>query len=232
MEGPAPLSADGRAAPALVGLDVADDADAWRAGGFTVADDGTCRIGTVVVRLLGTGAGRGVLAWTFTGLATGRDEDELDGIPTRGMPEHTAPTGEPSAHANGAELIDHVVVTTPAPERTIAALEGAGLVHRRTRLADGYAVPMRQDFFRAGEVILELIGPSTPDPAHADRPARLYGLAHTVADLDATAARLGDRLTAPKDAVQRGRRIATLKTRDLGITVPTAFLSRGAGARS
>ena len=47
---------------ALVGLDVADDADAWRAGGFTVADDGTCRIGTVVVRLLGTGAGCGVLA--------------------------------------------------------------------------------------------------------------------------------------------------------------------------
>lgn len=232
MEGPAPLSVGGRS-PALVGLDVADDPDAWRAGGFTVAADGTCTIGAVVVRLLGRPAGRGVLAWSFTALAPGTDD--LDGIPTTATtapPPGRAPLpdGPGGAHANGAELIDHVVVTTPNPERTIAAFEGAGLVHRRTRLADGYAEPMRQDFFRAGEVILELIGPRTPDPARADRPARLYGLAHTVVDLDACAAHLGDLLTAPKDAVQPGRRIATLKTRDLAISVPTAFLSRGAGA--
>lgn len=210
---------------------MADDADAWRAGGFTVAEDGTCRIGHVVVRLLGTDAGRGVTAWAFAGLPSGTTE--LDGIPTRVAPAPApAPAGAPAggAHANGADLVDHVVVATPDPERTIAALEVAGLVHRRTRLADGYAEPMRQDFFRAGEVILELIGPRTPDPERADRPARLYGLAHTVADLDATAAALGDLLTPPKDAVQPGRRIATLKTRDLGMTVPTAFLSRGAGA--
>lgn len=232
MEGPAPLSADGRAAPALIGLDVADDADAWRAGGFRVRGDGTCRIGTVEVRLLGAGAGRGVLAWTFVGLAVEPGDEGLDGIATRTASLPTGPSADRGAHANGAEVIDHVVVTTPDPERTIAAFEGAGLVHRRTRLADGYAEPMRQDFFRAGEVVLELIGPRTVDPTRGDRPARIYGLAHTVSDLDATAAALGDLLTAPKEAVQPGRRIATLKTRDLGMTVPTAFLTRGSGAVS
>lgn len=213
-----------------MGLTVADDPAAWRSAGFTVDDDGTCRIGAVAVRLLGTRTGRGVRAWSFVGLTAA--VDDLDGIPTEvpAVDGVGAAAAVGAAHANGALLIDHVVVTTPAPERTIAALEATGLVHRRTRLADGYAEPMRQDFFRAGEVILELIGPRTPDPARADRPARLYGLAHTVADLDGTASTLGDLLTDPKDAVQPGRRIATLKTRDLDMSVPTAFLTPGPGA--
>jgi hypothetical protein len=44
-------------------------------------------------------------------------------------------------------------------------------------------------------------------------------------DLDATAAHLGDVTSAPKDAVQKGRRISTLRTRDLDISVPVAFMS-------
>lgn len=226
MDGPPPLT------PALVGLEVADDAASWRAGGFTVGADDTCRIGAVLVTLRGRDHGRGISSWTLTGIAGERAE--IDGVATvaagagDGDGGRTSPP--PAAHPNGALLIDHVVMTTPDPERTIAALEGAGLVHRRTRLADGYAQPMRQDFFRVGEVILELIGPREPDRTHAHRPARLYGLAHTVADLDATAEALRGRITAPKDAVQPGRRIATLRTRDLGITVPTAFLSPGPAA--
>lgn len=220
MEGTPPVN------PVLTALSVADDPVAWRAGGFTVGDDGTCRIGAVTVTLVGPAQGRGIRSWTLRGSAL--PVDEIDGVATLAAGD-PAPTHRP-AHANGALLIDHVVMTTPDPERTIAALEEAGSVHRRTRLADGYAQPMRQDFFRMGEVILELIGPRTPDPAHAHRPARLYGLAHTVADLDATAAALGDRLTTPKDAVQPGRRIATLRTRDLAMSVPTAFLTPGRAA--
>src|SRR5918995_81939 len=104
-------------------------------------------------------------------------------------------------------------------------------VARRTRDAgtgpDGIA--RRQRFFRLGEVILELVGPTTPT---GDGPARFWGLAHEVADLDATAALLGDALTAPRDAVQAGRRIASLR-RTAGVAVPTAFLTPdvGLGAR-
>ena len=228
MEGTPPLI------PVLVGLTVADDTTAWQAGGFTVGEDATCRIGAVTVTLVGREHGRGIRSWTLTGLALGATE--IDGVTTiaadAGEGDHRV--GEASAsgaaHPNGAILIDHVVMTTPDPERTIASLEGAGLVHRRTRLADGHDQPMRQDFFRMGEVILELIGPREPEPAHAHRPARLYGLAHTVADLDATADALRGRITTPKDAVQTGRRIATLHTSDLDLSVPTAFLSPGRAA--
>ena len=213
--------------PTLTALGVADDPGAWRSAGFTVGDDDTCRIGAVTVHLEGGDVGRGLTWWALDG-AVG-ESDAIDGVPTRAGQADPEPGGD---HPNGAELIDHVVMLTPDPERTIAAIEATGAVHRRTRLPDNYDQPMRQDFFRLGEVILELIGPRTPDPSAAERPARLYGLAHTVADIDATAAELGTRLTPAKGAVQPGRRIATLRTRDLGISVPTAFLSPGDAAVS
>ena len=81
---------------------------------------------------------------------------------------------------------------------------------------------LQQVFFRAGEVILEMVGPVEPN---GDGPAGFYGLAVNVDDLDATKAHLGDRCTDPKDAVQPGRRIATLKTRDLGIATAIAFMT-------
>jgi hypothetical protein len=81
---------------------------------------------------------------------------------------------------------------------------------------------MRQLFFRLGEVILEVVG--QPDVAGAGDPG-FFGLAITVADLDATARSLGEHLGTPKDAVQAGRRIATLRHRDIGMSVATAFMS-------
>ncbi len=153
MEGAPPLN------PVLVGLTVADDADAGRAGGFTVDGGGTCRIGAVSIALVGRAQDRGIRSWALTARP---ETTDLDGVATTAATpaEDAVPPG--GVHENGAVLIEHVVMTTPDPERTIAALDAAGLVHRRTRLADGYAEPMRQDFFRVGEVILELIGPRSP----------------------------------------------------------------------
>jgi hypothetical protein len=42
---------------------------------------------------------------------------------------------------------------------------------------------------------------------------------------DATVERLGTPMGAPKDAVQPGRRIATLHDRELGLSVALAFMS-------
>jgi hypothetical protein len=117
--------------------------------------------------------------------------------------------------------LDHLVVMTPDIGRTTGAIEAAGLELRRTRETDQYGPSFRQTFFKLGDVILEVIGPVEP---RDDRPARFYGLAFTVADLDATAAFLGDRLRPAKDAVQPGRRIATLD-RDAGSSLPIAFMS-------
>jgi hypothetical protein len=71
-------------------------------------------------------------------------------------------------------------------------------------------------------VVVELVG---PDEANGDGPAAFFGLAVTVADLDATVAHLGDAISRPKEAVQSGRWIATLRHRDLGLSVATAFMS-------
>jgi hypothetical protein len=75
-------------------------------------------------------------------------------------------------------------------------------------------------------VIVEVIGAPEPAEGTAGRPAGFFGLAFTVTDLDATAAWLGPRLHPAKDAVQPGRRIATLD-RAAGSTVAIAFMSPG-----
>ena len=95
---------------------------------------------------------------------------------------------------------------------------------RRQRRTDQYGPPFTQTFFRLGRPILELIGPAAPA---GTEPARFYGVAFTVEDLDATTALLGDRLGGVKDAVQPGRRIATLR-REAGAGIPLAFMSPGA----
>jgi hypothetical protein len=199
---------------------VGDPPEAWKAAGCTVDDDGSCRIGGVRVRLVGRDGGKRILGWSLRGTPAARlAAGVLDGVPTTAS---EAPPVEPAPHPNGAQGIDHVVLLTPNLPRTIAALDGIGLSPRGERDSDTYGAPMRQVFFRLGEVILELIG--QPDSEGEGDPG-FFGLAITVADLDATAGLLGEHLGQVKDAVQEGRRIATLRHRDLGMSVATAFMS-------
>lgn len=197
---------------------VADPPQAWRDAGFTVDGD-VARVGTVRLRLLGPDAGRGIVGWSLRGLADGVP-DLLDGLPTT---RSDAPPSEPDDHSNGALWVDHVVVMSPDLDRTAAAFEGIGLEARRVRDFDLGGTPMRQVFFRLGEVVLELVG--TPEPS-GDGPTTFWGITHTVADLDATAALLGERTGRVKDAVQPGRRITTVRHRELGMSVATAFITR------
>jgi hypothetical protein len=202
----------GTPAPPLVEITVGDEPAAWASVGFAVGDDDTTAVGTVALRLGGPAGGRGITGWA---LADGGGD--IDGLPTAAADLGTLPA-DPRDHANGALSIDHLVVATPDLERTTAALEDRGILARRTREAGrGRA----QRFFRLGEVILELVGPTEPA---GDGPATFWGLAFTVADLDATAAHLNGRIGEPKAAVQPGRRIATLHAGD-HISVPVAFLS-------
>jgi hypothetical protein len=207
--------------PSLVELTVADPPDAWRGAGFTVDDDGQCVVGHVRIWLRPEEGRRGVTGWTLDDVA---EVDEIDGLATS-VPATDPPA--PWTHANGCTLIDHVVVASPDLTRTRRALEDAGFDTRRVRDTESYGSAMQQIFFRAGEVIVELVGPPEPDPARVDRPAGFFGLAMNVADLDATKALLGDALGDPKDAVQPGRRIATLRSNDLGMSVAIAFMSEG-----
>jgi hypothetical protein len=232
--------------PALAEVAVGDPAAGWAAAGFTLDPDGAAtQVGAVRVRFVPAladappGTDRGIRSWSFAdgppaepglrgpnaepGLrGPNAEPGVLDGLPT-GAPVRV--TDPPSLHPNGATVLDHVVVLSPDVDRTTDAFAGAGLDLRRVRPVPGSEPARVQVFFRAGEVVIELVGPAA---ARGDGPATFYGLAFTVADLDATAALLGDRLSEIRPAVQAGRRIATLRHRDLGLTVPVAFLSHRA----
>ena len=205
-------------APAVVEIEVADEPDAWRAAGFSVTED-CAQVGSIAIRLVGrTDDTKGIRSWTWSNVST---DGPIDGLATHVAPQSAV---TPAAHANGSTIIDHVVVVTPDLERTVPAFEARGLDVRRMRHTDQYGPAFRQVFFRGGETIIELIGPDTPADGD-DREAHFYGLAFTVADLDATAAHLGDGLGSIKDAVQDGRRIATLRHKAYDISVPIALMS-------
>jgi len=199
---------------------IGDPPEAWADAGFTVDDDGICRIGTVRVRLIGRDQGKRIRRWSLRDVTPGSlDGGTIDGMTTE-LSVGTA-LAEPATHRNGTTSIDHVVLLTPDCDRTVAAIESVGLEARRERQTDSYGAPMRQTFFRAGEVIVELVGPQ----AVGEGPAGFFGLALTVADLDVTRAALGEGVGEAKDAVQPGRRIATLRHRDLGMSVAIALMS-------
>jgi hypothetical protein len=193
---------------------IADAADVWRSAGFSVDADGICRVGDVRQRLLGDGTG--VLGWSLRGLPV---DGAIDGIPTT---RSDAAAAEPGTHANGVTSIDHVVLLSPNLARTVESLAAVGLQPRRERDAELGGQPMRQIFFRLGSVILEVVGaPDVP----GDGPSTLWGITYVVADIDATASFFGDRTLPVKAAVQPGRRITTLRHRDLGMSVRTAMIS-------
>jgi hypothetical protein len=195
---------------ALVGLSVSGGLGPWAAAGFAVADDRLV-IGRVLVRPADAGETRGIVAWSLSGVEDGAVDGLLTVAPM--VPDAPAPS-----HPNRTVAIDHLVVASPDLDRTTEALGAVGIELRRVRDAGR----MEQRFFRLGPLILELIG--RPGD-HGAGPAAFWGLALTVDDIDATAVLLGARLGPVTEAVQPGRRIATLRHEALGIPVPIAVLS-------
>jgi hypothetical protein len=205
--------------PTVDELAVADTPAAWSALGFEVDDD-ICVVGDVRIRLAGSDAGKGLAGWSVRDL----ESTELDGLATTRSDRR--PPGESPAHPNGITAIDHVVAITPTLERTILALQGAGLDLRRIREQPTPAGAPRQAFFRLGATILEVVQepPEAIERAGGDHPAFFWGLALVAPDLDTTVAGLGDRAGEIRPAVQPGRRIATLR-RSAGLTVPVALMT-------
>ncbi len=218
--------------PVLHTVTVTDAPESWERAGFTLVDDDQrpgagpfVDLGGIAVAFAGNG-GDAVppIAWTFDGLAT--SDDHLDGIATSHAatttPFHTAPEGP--TNPNGVYHLDHAVMISPSLGRTVPTLEAAGFeVRRRRDIPQG----RQQVFLWAGPTIIELVGPVEADEHMSvdDHPSTLWGLAMSTNDIDRAAVTLGDRLGAVKDAVQPGRRIATVRTGDLGITPTIALLT-------
>lgn len=217
-------------------LVLADEPERWSALGFIVEGDAV-QLGAVRLRLAGEHAGRGIVGWSLRGAGS----TELDGLPTKladgtgpdsapqeGPVSVAHPDGTAAEHPNGIVAIDHVVAMTPALDRSVQALQDAGLDLRRIREQPTPAGAPRQAFFRLGAEILEVV----QEPEHviaardggAERPARLWGLAFVAPDLDRTVAAFGEHAGEARQAVQPGRRIATVR-RSAGLAVPVALMS-------
>jgi hypothetical protein len=188
----------------LTGLWVGDPPERWAALGFDVTDS-YIYLDDVSLRL---GAPRrGIAAWSLSG-----GSGVVAGLPVADV---TPPArGSVAAtHPNGAVALDHVVVTTPDFDGTAEALAGAGMELKRVVEMRG----TRMGFRRLGPAILELV--EAPGGVIG-----FWGLVVTVTDLDALAARLGERLGSIRPAEQPGRRIATLRE-SAGLTTNVAFMS-------
>ncbi len=210
--------------PTIDQITLADAPERWSALGFAVAD-GRCRLGEVELVLDGArddpASGPGVLAWSLRDLSSAA----LDGLPTT---VSQRPRLDPApVHPNGVLAIDHVVAISPAFERSVAAMQAAGLDLRRVREEPTPAGAPRQAFFRLGREILELVEEPAEVAARsggAERPVRFWGLALLVQDMDRTAAALAPHVGEVRDAVQPGRRIATVR-RSAGLAAPLALMS-------
>jgi hypothetical protein len=194
--------------PELTDLWVVDPPAAWEAIGFTI-QRGVLR----VAPLIDIHPGADVPALAISGVEAGT----LDGTSLHDEPAHLLYEG--ATHPNGVVGIDHFVIVTPDFDRTTSVLEQLDLPLRRIRDAGGF----RQGFRRLGPAILELVEARQMSSG----PARFWGVTFIAGDLDALADQLGPKRLRPiKEAVQPGRRIATLD-RAAGLRTNVAFMDPG-----
>jgi hypothetical protein len=169
---------------------------AWEPLGFAPDAAGEIVLGEARLRLGGRGGG--ILAVQAPELSA----DRPDGLPLLHGEARAAAAAE---HPNGATVVDHVVALTDSLTRTVAALTAAGLDLRRSTPT--------MAFLRLGTTILEVV-------ERGGGPPRLWGLVVVVPALDG----LGPLVGAPKDAVQPGRRIATV-SREAGLGTALALMT-------
>lgn len=186
---------------------------AWERIGFDVRD-GRIALDGVTLEVLDE-PGVGVAAWAVDGVG----ERPLDGLATA----RPGPPAPPTPQPNGITALDHVVVLTRDLDATDSAFAAAGLERRRVREVPGAAPPQRQHFYVLGSAVCELVGPAEGTGRAGS--ARFWGLAFVAPDLDDTVAALGLLCGPVRDAVQPGRRIATLRHRAAGLPMPVVLLS-------
>lgn len=233
-----PNTRDSSTTPTITGLNVLDDPISWESAGFSVTSGGSdshgypsIRLGGFTIRLLGRGStDGGISGWSLFPHDPTLHSAVLDGIKTvppsarSGPPLPHAERPSPAAHPNGVISVDHIVVRTGNIDSTVSAFNQIGWKPKRktSTLRRG----VTQVFFREGEVIIELVGPSTaPQPNENVKTAYLWGLTLVSADVDATHRVLSESTRPPWSAVQPGRRMTVLNGAKHDISIPVAIMS-------
>jgi hypothetical protein len=196
-------------------LTVGGAAAAWRSIGLVVGAGGLIPFMGTGVRVV-EGAAPGMSGWALSGVDP--EITEIDGVPTEVVPVSSPAVAD---HELGAIGLDHVVLLTDSLERTCGAVADAtGAPLKRIRDLS----TMRQGFHRIGRggLVVEVVErPELDGVGHATA----WGFVIDVHDLDAAVVLLGpDRVGEPKDAVQPGRRIATIRS-SVGLGAAIALMS-------
>ena len=199
----------------LVSLHVGGARESWQQLGLTFTG-ATSRLGDVA--LVVEGETPGLLDWT---LSADRDDTvSLDGITTHLVSRDPGPPSVSDGIGPTVGIrLDHVVINTDDGERTSSALEDVlGAELRRVRDV-GRGVFQR--FHVLDNTVLEIVsGP------HVERQgSHLWGMVLSVADIDSLFDHVGpDAMTPPKQAVQKGRLISTIRA-NVGLGVPFAVMT-------
>lgn len=130
----------------------------------------------------------------------------------------------PSGAADAVQSLDHIVISTPNPERALA-LYGArlGLDLRLDRTAEQWKT--RFLLFRTGSLTFEVIH-RLNERMDPNGPDRIWGLTWAVDDLGAAHARLakaGLNISEIRSGRKPGSEVFTVRDKTLG--VPTLFIS-------
>ena len=199
-------------------LTITGDIDTWRSLGLSVTDDGLIPLFGTALRIVSPEAEdvpAGIVGWALSGIDD--TTTSIAGLTTT-VVEQLAPIF--ATHSLGARSIDHVVVMTGDLEQTtgdVALATGCEL--KRIREVG----KIRQGFHHIGRggLIVEVVQHEDDDRSAAE----FWGLVIIVEDLDEACAQLGaDRVGEPKDAVQPGRRIATIRS-SVGLGTAVALMS-------
>lgn len=201
----------------LVSLRAGGDVRRWQELGLAFRN-ATSRLGDVAFVVDGDTSGPALLDWT---VAVGRDATEsLDGITTHLVSvDPGAPDVPVSIGPTEGVRLDHVVINTDDGDRTSDAVHRVlGVELRRVRELGRGA---RQHFHTLDNTVIEIVS----GPHVQQEGASLWGMVLSVADIDALFSHLGpDALSPPKDAVQPGRRISTVRA-NVGLGIPFAVMS-------
>lgn len=195
----------------------------WQAIGLNFASPDRAFVGNTWLRF-NAQLTPGLRSWVLFAEASESPTKTIDGLATNFVDQVPPAPDLEVVSSDGPRLeivgVDHVVVNTPNLQRTsdaIALATGAPL--KRVRDAGG---GVQQGFHRLGGVVIEIVS----SPKMAPGCATFWGLVLTVDNIDAMYDFVGpDVISAPKPAVQPGRRIATFRSgAQLGL--PVALMTR------
>lgn len=156
---------------------------------------------------------------------------QVDGVSATVLDDSKLPDmSKPVHHKNGVTSVDHIVLRSADLAKTKKAFEDIGVSLRRER-SDVYP-GVTQLFYRpAGELIIEVAAPS--EGSSGDNPLAakthksfLWGATLNVNDdLNTAKGLLKDSLSDIRKAKQAGRKIATLRHKNFGISVAIALMT-------